>query len=119
MRAAQLTFDGREEAPALESGGFWEFRKVSVEEDGLFLPAQAAIALDVHPSRVLQLMDVGIFRTWHFFGKRYLSCREVGARRQADVKTGRPRKSVAQRVKGTVKMLAMTDAHQAVSVLVE
>ncbi len=119
MHAAQLTFDGCEEAPLLESGGFSEFRKQSVEEDGLFLPAQAAIALDVHPSRVLQLMDAGILRTWDFFGKRYLSCREVGARRRAEVKGGRPKRSTRQRIVDAGKIVVGNDLHQVASAAME
>ncbi len=119
MNAAQMLLDGSEEAPANDCGGIGDFMKVSQREDGLLHPAQAALVLDVCKQRVLQLIDAGTLRHWDFFGRKYLSARELVARRAADVKTGRPRKTVAARVKGTVKSLAMMDGAQVVSAALE
>jgi hypothetical protein len=119
MHAAQMLLDGSEEAPAQDRGTFFEFMKVSQTEAGLMLPAQAALVLDVSNQRVLQLMEVGKFRTWTFFGKNYLSAREVDARRKSDIKTGRPRRSLGQRLKLAGKLVAGMDAPQFAAVVVE
>jgi hypothetical protein len=118
MRAAQLTFDGREEAPELERRGLSEFMALSEKEGGLFLQSQAAVALDLHPSRIGQMIDAGILSAWDFFGKRYVSCRQVAARRVADVKGGRPRRTLGERIVATGKVLAKVDGPQLVSAAV-
>jgi hypothetical protein len=85
---------------------------VSQQQDGLLLVNQAAMVLDVSPARVTQLCQAGKFRTWDFFGKHYLSCSEINSRRTAEVKTGRPPRSVGQRVKLAGKMLASMNGKQ-------
>jgi hypothetical protein len=120
MHAAQLTFDGREEAPAKDSGGIREFMRVSQREDGLLHPAQAAIVLNVSNQRVLELILTGHLHCWEFFGRKYLSARELVARREGEVsKGGRPKRTVAERVKATARTLAMMDGAQVVSAALE
>jgi hypothetical protein len=90
--------------------------RVSQGEDGLLHAAQAAIVLDVSNQRILQLVDSGALRHWEFFGRKYVSARELVSRRSADVKKGgRPKKTVTERVKGTVKNLVTMDSAQVVS----
>jgi hypothetical protein len=119
MNAAQLTFDGCEEAPVLDSGGIGQFMEVSRTEQGLLRPAQAALVLDVSNQRVLQMIDSGVLGHWEFFGCKYLSARDLVARRAAEVKGGRPKKSFGQRVKTTAKTLAIMDGAQVVSAALE
>jgi hypothetical protein len=120
MQAAQMLLDGSEEAPAQASGGFREFMSVSAQESGLFLPAQAALVLGLSNQRVLQLMEVGKFRSWEFFGKSYVSCREVEARKAAGInKGGRPRRTLGERVKVAGKLLASMDGPQWAAAVVE
>lgn len=119
MNAAQMLLDGSEEAPAKDSGGILDFMKVSQQEAGLLLFSQAAMVLDVSPARVTQLCQAGKFRTWSFYGKNYLSCRELNARRTADVKNGRPPRSLGQRLKLAGKMVASMNGKQLASALVD
>jgi hypothetical protein len=119
MNAAQMLLDGSEEAPAKDSGGLLDFIKISQQEGALMLVNQAAMVLDVSPARVSQLCQVGKFRTWSFYGKNYLSCREIHARRTSEIKTGRPPRSVGHRVKLCAKLIAAMDAKQLVSTLVD
>jgi len=119
MHAAQLTFDGSEEAPAKDSGGILGFMEASQQEAGLLLVNQAAWVLDRSPARVSQLVDAGKFRTWEFFGKTYLSCKEVNARRNAEIKTGRPPRSMGQRVKLAGKLLSSLNGKQLAATLIE
>ncbi len=119
MRAAQILLDGSEEAPAKDSGGIKDFIKLSKEEGGLLLPYQAALVLDVSRVRIFQLLDAGLLASWDFFGQRYLSVQQLQARRDADVKGGRPKKTLAQRVVGTAKSLSRTNAAQMISAAVE
>jgi excisionase family DNA binding protein len=115
MHAAQLTFDGSEEAPVLDSGGIREFMRLSTSEEGLLHPAQAALVLDVSNQRVLELIETKRLRSWEFWGRKYLSARELVARRASDVKGGRPKRTVAQRLVSSAKHLAMNDSAQVAS----
>jgi hypothetical protein len=55
------------------------FHKVSAEHGGLTQPSLAALRLNISRARVGQLMDDGHLRSFTFFGKRYVSCRDVEA----------------------------------------
>jgi hypothetical protein len=119
MNAAQMLLDGSEEAPAKESGGIIEFMRVSQAESGLLLVNQAALVLDVGHARIGQLVSAGKFRTWDFFGKTYLSAREIDTRRTSDIRTGRPPRSLGQRLKVGAKLVASMNGKQLVAVMVE
>jgi hypothetical protein len=119
MQAAQMLLDGSEEAPAEASRGFAQFMELSSREKGLLLPAQAAIVLGVSNQRVLQLVEAGKFQSWEFFGKSYVSAREIEQRRSADVKSGRPPRSLAQRLKNTGKIIASMDSRQLAAVVLD
>jgi hypothetical protein len=119
MQAAQMLLDGSEEAPAEASRGFAQFMELSSREKGLLLPAQAAIVLGVSNQRVLQLVQAGKFQAWEFFGKSYVSAREIEERRASDVKSGRPPRRLGQRIKNTGKVLASMDGPQIVAALLD
>ena len=110
--SAQLTFDGEEELEADLSVSFSEFRRVSVREEGLVTASQAADILGVSKSRIGQLGEVGAVSSWSFWGRRYYSLREVGARRVAELsKGGRPRSS-GQKMAVAAKLLGGMTAPQ-------
>jgi hypothetical protein len=79
------------------------------EEEGLINHAQAALVLDVSTRRVGELVETGIFRRFEFLGRTYVSVKEVMARREADVKNGRPPRHGLARVKAGVGIAAKYD----------
>jgi hypothetical protein len=96
MPAIQFLLGGGAEDPAVvTSGSLAAFRYTSQEEQGLLLPAQAAHILSVSHQCVLDLIDRERLRSWDFFGKTYVSARDVAERQRLPrAKGGRPRKSV-------------------------
>src|SRR5437899_86506 len=72
-----------------------QMSRVSVREDGLLNHAQAAAVLEVSSRRVAELVELGKFTRHNFLGRTYVSVREVLGRREADVKAGRPPRSIA------------------------
>jgi hypothetical protein len=112
MHAAQLTFDGTEEAATQETGGFLQFMRVSSEEGGLLSPSQAAVVLEVSPQRVAELVKLGQLRKWDLLGKSYVSVRDVDARRKTELKAGRPVRAMGQRLKVAAKVLRENDSAQ-------
>ncbi len=119
MRSAQMLLDGTDEAPTNKTAGLREFRRVSEAESGLLHPAQAALVLNVSNQRVLELIATKRLRAWEFWGRKYLSVRELADRASSDIKTGRPKRSLVQRVKATGKTLAMMDGAQVASAVLE
>jgi hypothetical protein len=87
--------------------------KASFEHDGLLNHPQAALILDVSTRRVGELVELGKLTRLDFLGRTYVSVREVVARREADVKAGRPKRTIVQRIKNTAKAFAQYDAVQA------
>ena len=55
----------------------------------------------------------GVLRRFTFCGAHYVSYREVVARRKADIKGGRPKRGLAERVAVSLKTAAQTDHAQA------
>ena len=86
--------------------------KTMLEQGGLFNVAQAAISLDLSRERVYELLDLGKLDKFEFLGRIYLSVREVNARRESDVKAGRPARTFTQKLKATLKAAVATDAGQ-------
>lgn len=84
--------------------------KAMQEEEGLINHAQAALVLEVSTRRVGELEETGIFRRFEFLGRTYVSVREVMARREADVKSGRPPRKGMARVKAVVGLVTNYDA---------
>lgn len=98
---------------------FPQFMRISRLEEGLLSGAQAAVILEVTPQRVKELMDKGTLNSWEFLGKRYVSGREVDARRHAELsKGGRPRK-LGARLKVCAKIVAGSDPAQWASAALE
>lgn len=50
----------------------------------------AAKLMDVSRQRMYQLIDEGTFRSWEFFGHRYVCANDVKAFMEVERKSGRP-----------------------------
>jgi hypothetical protein len=83
---------------------------VSVRENGLLNQAQGAAVLGVSPRRVAELVELGKLTRYDFLGRTYVSVREVLERRDADVKAGRPARSIPDRIRTVAKVLGNYDA---------
>src|SRR6266480_4258777 len=81
-----------------------QMTKASFEHEGLLNHAQAALILDVSTRRVGELVELGKLTRLNFLGRTYVSVKEIVARREADVKAGRPVRSVAQRIRAAAKI---------------
>jgi hypothetical protein len=92
MAPAQLLLDGSAQVSERDHGGLKEFMALSVQEEGLVRPSAAVAVLGVTMSRVLTLVQEGRLRSWRFFGRGYLSCRELERRRaRGKIPPGRPK----------------------------
>ena len=91
-----------------------QMSRITMREEGLLNHAQAAIVLDVSTRRVGELVELGHFTRFDFLGRTYVSLREVLVRREADVKAGRPRKTMMRRIADTAKTVAKYDPVQGV-----
>ncbi len=80
-----------------------------VKEEGLLNHPQGAIILDVSTRRVTELVELGKLTRFNFLGRTYVSMREVKARREADVKAGRPRRGHLGRIVAGVKVALKGD----------
>ena len=89
-----------------------EFARLNREEECLLSFVQAGLLLGVSKQRVTQLVEAGHLKTYRFFGREYLSCKEVTARRQTDLKNGRPKRSLAQRAAVAARLMVTQDRHQ-------
>jgi hypothetical protein len=87
-----------------------QMSRASVEENGLLNHAQAAAVLEVSPRRVAELVELGRLTRHDFLGRTYVSVREVLERRGADVKAGRPVRSMAQRIRTAARVVRNYDA---------
>ena len=67
-----------------------EMAKTQEEVGGFIPPITASVLLDVSRSRIGQLVQEGTFRSWVFFGQRYLSAEDVRAFVAVERKAGRP-----------------------------
>lgn len=84
-----------------------------VAEKGLLNHAQAALLLDVSVKRIGELVRLGKLTRFDFLGRTYVSVSEVRERYQMDLKAGRPKQGLIQRVTASVKATFKTDAAQA------
>lgn len=67
-----------------------EMAEVSQTEQGLVPPIVAAALLNLSKQRIAQLRADGAFRTFEFFGKPYLSIREIRGFIDVERASGRP-----------------------------
>jgi len=81
----------------------------SEKEGGLLSHAQAALLLEVSARRVSELVELGKLERYDFLGRTYVSVSEVLARREADVKAGRPVRSIGKRLSVAAKLVAKYD----------
>jgi hypothetical protein len=86
-----------------------QMSRVSVRENGLLNHVQAAAVLDVSPRRVAELVELGKLTRHDFLGRTYVSVREVLERLEADVKAGRPPRSIAQRIRTAARVVGSYD----------
>ncbi len=86
-----------------------QMSRVSVQENGLLNHAQAAAVLGVSPRRVAELVELGRLTRHDFLGRTYVSVREVLERREADVKAGRPARSIPQRIGAAARVVGNYD----------
>lgn len=89
-----------------------QMRHVTEREEGLLNIPQAALLLDVSRERVRELMKLGILSRFEFFDGIYLSFREIKNRRDQEMKAGRPKRGLIQRVATGIHAAALTDKHQ-------
>ena len=87
--------------------------KAMRDEDGLLNHAQAALFLEVSARRVAELVELGKLTRFEFLGRTYVSAKEILARRDADVKAGRPKRGVGKRIAIAVKVVGAMDLAQA------
>ena len=83
-----------------------------IQEGGLLNVMQSAAFLDRSRERIYELMELKILKRFEFLGRIYLSFDEVKARREADVKGGRPARTFPQKVKATLKAALALDGGQ-------
>lgn len=83
-----------------------------VAEEGLLNHAQAALILDVSTKRIGELVRLKKLTRFDFLGRTYVSMKEIRARCQQELKTGRPRRSAVSRIGASLKAAAKTDKLQ-------
>ena len=98
---------------AEQSEQLQRMRKITEREEGLVNIPQAAILLSVSRERIRELMVLGTLSRYEFLGHIYLSFREVTQRREQDVKGGRPKRNIIQRIGIGLQAAAHTDILQA------
>jgi hypothetical protein len=86
-----------------------QMSRVSQREEGLLNHAQAAAVLEISTRRVGELVELGTLTRHDFLGRTYVSVREVLERREADVKAGRPLRSIAQRIRAAATVVGNYD----------
>lgn len=97
---------------AVGSGLLAELRqmsRVSTREEGLLNHVQAGAVLEVSARRVAELVELGKLTRHNFLGRTYVSVREVLERRDADVKAGRPPRSIGQRIRAAARVIRNYD----------
>jgi hypothetical protein len=95
-----------------------EMSKAWKVHGGLLNYAQGALTLGVSTKRVHELVRLGKLEKFEFLGRPYVSLNQVCERADQDLRAGRPRRSLGQRIAATVKVLANSDSVQARAVAV-
>jgi hypothetical protein len=84
-----------------------------VEEEGLLNFAQAALLLNVSVKRINELVRQRTLDPFEFFGRRYVSVRQVRERYREGMKAGFPPLTKGQQILASLKAAAKTDLNQA------
>jgi hypothetical protein len=87
-----------------------QMSRISQREEGLLNHAQAAAVLGVSTRRIGELVELGKLCRHDFLGRTYVSVKEVLERRNAEVKAGRPARSMAEKIRVAAKILGSYDA---------
>ena len=87
-----------------------QMSRVSAREEGLLNHSQAAAVLGVSARRVGELVELGKLCRYDFLGRTYVSVREVLDRRKTELKSGRPPRSLGQKIRTAAKILRHYDA---------
>lgn len=112
-------FDAEDDQPKpknLAKAILKEFQDMSaamVAEEGLLNHAQAGLFLEVSTKRISELVRLGKLTRFDFVGRTYVSFKEVRARRELDLKAGRPPRGLMKKVVLGIKAAAKTDLTQA------
>jgi hypothetical protein len=93
-------------------GQLREMSRVMIEEEGLINYAQGGLVLNVSTKRVSELVRLGKLKRFDFLGRTYVSLKEVCDRAERDLKAGRPKRNIAERVSTVVRLLRKSDAVQ-------
>jgi hypothetical protein len=67
-----------------------EFAREGFDQQGLVVPIDAAQLLELSKQRIYHLMEAKRLQVWEFFGRKYLSVRELRAFIDIDRPCGRP-----------------------------
>jgi hypothetical protein len=84
-----------------------------IDEEGLLNYAQAALLLNVSVKRINELVRQRTLNPFEFFGRRYVSVREVRDRYREGLKAGFPPLRKGQQLLASLKAAAKTDLNQA------
>lgn len=84
-----------------------------IEEEGLLNYAQAALLLNVSVKRINELVRQETLKPFEFFGRTYVSVREVRERYREGLKAGFPTLTKGQQMLASLKAAAKTDLNQA------
>jgi hypothetical protein len=98
----------------LEALDQWpEMSAAMIEEEGLLNYAQAALLLNVSVKRINELVRQRTLKPFEFFGRRYVSVRQVRERYREGLKAGFPPLTKGQQLLASLKAAAKTDLNQA------
>lgn len=89
-----------------------EMSKAMVDQEGLINYAQAGLVLNVSTKRVSELVRLEKLKRFDFLGRTYVSLREVCARADQNLKAGRPKRKITERVSTVFRLLRKSDAVQ-------
>jgi hypothetical protein len=84
-----------------------------IEEEGLLNYAQAALVLNVSVKRINELVRQRTLEPFEFFGRTYVSVRQVRDRYREGLKAGFPPLTKGQRLLASLKAATKTDLNQA------
>jgi hypothetical protein len=84
-----------------------------VDEEGLLNLPQAGLLLNVSTKRISELVRERKLKSFQFFGRTYVSVKDVRKRYREGLKAGFPPLTKGQRIIASVRAALKTDRHQA------